>query len=499
MNYPNIYRGIVIQDNDPNHAGRVKVFVPEVNVTLLKNWNQSKTEDKFITHIGDNTGTSLTPEIQDRLRKVLPWAEVMLPTFGMSTPAFYQADTNKSFIGNDNGLTSQESNKNNQAFQQDKTDETNRKNNPPAPDNTAKAPRQTVDQTNLNIGKVSCIPMDCGSTAAQNNTMKFPSIYLSYSKNTCIANMAQNLPQSYSLCDNNIVPPSPTNPVNDFSTPNNTTISNIELALENPDIFVNGKKIDVNSTIFGIKCFVPTNSNYIKYNPPILFAPSTSSNIPSNYSDIPIKMNINGSNKIDQNFYFVGTSGTQYTYKGGNMTININANNIQSTTLYTNGQPTQISKIQKILPLIIAVLGLLNSSNNITMPRGASNSPMISRGGGGSDLYNRVNSPLLPANIRKNSLLGGSNNASRETQNLGRNNLTDHPTTTQPNLQGKPDVDGPYRPSNQGNNFKGMVSIPSPGAHVFVRFEQGDANRPIIVGTFAAKNDYENIYGVEAK
>ena len=494
--YDRTYRGIVIQDNDPNHAGRVKVFVPEVNITLLKNWNQSKTDDKMITHMGDNTGTSLTPEIQDRLRKMLPWAEIMLPTFGMSTPAFYHASSNKSFGGNDGGLTSQDSNKTTQAFQQDQTEENNRKNRAYTPDPLGKPPRQSTDQTNLNIGKPTCLPMDCGNSSNQNNNFTFPSIYLSYEKNSCVANLAQSLPKSYSLCQNNIIPPSPSNPVNDAGSLNNTTISNIELSIENPIILVNGKQVDVNATIFGVKCFVPTNNNTINYNPPILFAPSVTNVIPANYSDIPIKMNINGSNKINTDFFFTGNSGALYSYKSGNITINIAANNILNTTLYTNGGVTQMSKIQKILPLIITGLGLLTSLSNIIMPRGSARSPMISRGGGGSNLYSNVNSNLLPDKIRRNSLLGGSNNASRETQNQGRNNLTQYPSDTQANLQGKPDTGGPYRPSDQGNNFKGIVSIPSPGAHVYVRFEQGDANRPIIIGTFAGKNDFEAIYGV---
>ena len=496
IRYDSEYRGIVIQDNDPNHAGRVKVFVPEVNATLLKNWNQNKTEDKMITHMGDNTGTALTPEIQDRLRKMLPWAEVMLPTFGMSTNAFYHANSNKSFGGNDGGLTSQDSNKTAQAFQQDQTDENNRKNTTYTPDSLGKSPRQTVDQTNLNIGKPTCLPMDCGTSANQNNNFTFPSIYLSYEKNFCVANLAQSLPKSYSLCENNIIPPSPTKPLNDFSTLNNTTISNIELSVENPTILINGKTVDVNSTIFGVKCFVPTSNTTINYNPPILFAPSTTNVIPPNYTDIPIKMNINGSNKISSDFFFTGTSGALYSYKSGNITLNIAANNIVNTTLYTNGGATSMSKIQKILPLIITGLGLLANLKNIIMPRSPARSPMISRGGSGSNLYSNVNSNLLPDKIRRNSFLGGSNNASRETQNQGRNNLTSYPSDTQPNLQGKPDVGGPYRPSDQGNNFKGIVSIPSPGAHVFVRFENGDANRPIITGTFAGRNDYESMYGV---
>lgn len=495
--YFDTYRGIVIQNNDPHNAGRVKVFVPEVNITLLKNWNKQLNEDKNITHLGENTGTSLTPEIQDRLRKMLPWAEVSFPIFGMSSPAFFDAAANKSYIGNDGGLTSQDSNKTTEAFQKDASEEKNRQGSSPAPDNFAKAPRQTIYQGDINTGRTMCLPTNCGSGNPNQNS--FPSIYFSYKKDSCIYDKVQLQPKTYLLCDSTIIPPSDDNPLDDFSTDKNTTISQITLDIQNPDISVNNKKVDVNATIFGIKCFIPINNNHINYNPPILFETSTSTSFPADYNNIPIKMTINGSNKITRDFYYSSSNGNNFVYKGGDMTIGINANNIQKITLATNGSPTKISKLQKILPLIIANLGLLQTLGNIIMPRGSSRGPMISRGGGGSELYNRVNSNLLPEKTRRNSLIGASNNASRYTQNLGRANSTDYKSDTNANLQGKPDMNGPYRPSDQNNNFKGMVSIPTPGAHVYVRFEKGDPQRPIVVGTFASQNDFKNIFGVDSK
>ena len=42
MDYNGLYRGIVIQNNDPQQIGRVKVYVPGINLNQTKNWNQNK-------------------------------------------------------------------------------------------------------------------------------------------------------------------------------------------------------------------------------------------------------------------------------------------------------------------------------------------------------------------------------------------------------------------------------------------------------------------------
>ena len=37
--YFGIYNGIIIQNNDPLHAGQVKVWVPSISPTVYKNFN----------------------------------------------------------------------------------------------------------------------------------------------------------------------------------------------------------------------------------------------------------------------------------------------------------------------------------------------------------------------------------------------------------------------------------------------------------------------------
>ena len=91
------YKGIVIQNNDPEHRGRVKVWVPQVNATMYEEWNQLAS-DKYRTDItsaqhvflGQNVLSNLTP-ILLRLKEKLPWAELSQPLIGSGSSGFFQA------------------------------------------------------------------------------------------------------------------------------------------------------------------------------------------------------------------------------------------------------------------------------------------------------------------------------------------------------------------------------------------------------------------------
>jgi len=85
------YVGIVVQNDDPDRAGKVKVFVPHVSATVYKNWvgNRINKKFRFIGGNIDNTiqeslsgtnGTTegLTPIIEE-LKVVLPWAQRAAP------------------------------------------------------------------------------------------------------------------------------------------------------------------------------------------------------------------------------------------------------------------------------------------------------------------------------------------------------------------------------------------------------------------------------------
>lgn len=59
------------------------------------------------------------------------------------------------------------------------------------------------------------------------------------------------------------------------------------------------------------------------------------------------------------------------------------------------------------------------------------------------------------------------------------------------------DTKPPLIPPNQFSTTKGMVSIPSPGAHVWVMFENGDPNYPIVLGNILGKGDYHGVYEIQ--
>lgn len=77
--------GIVIDNNDPEHRGRVQVFVPHIMPTLYEDWNK-KGEDIRIKCVADNVPEGLTSEIVEKLKKILPWAEAASPIIGQSSP-----------------------------------------------------------------------------------------------------------------------------------------------------------------------------------------------------------------------------------------------------------------------------------------------------------------------------------------------------------------------------------------------------------------------------
>lgn len=77
------YLGFVIQNNDPDMAGKIKVFVPHISSTVYNNWVRSL-NDKRINFIGNNIKEEITG-ILPELKKILPWAECAAPLVGESS------------------------------------------------------------------------------------------------------------------------------------------------------------------------------------------------------------------------------------------------------------------------------------------------------------------------------------------------------------------------------------------------------------------------------
>jgi len=71
------YLGIVVQNNDPQQRGRVKVFVPDITAATYSGW-QNTLNDKKFNFVGNNINSSVTDILSD-LKKQLPWAECAAP------------------------------------------------------------------------------------------------------------------------------------------------------------------------------------------------------------------------------------------------------------------------------------------------------------------------------------------------------------------------------------------------------------------------------------
>lgn len=120
MDYPKYngnYVGIVLQNNDPQYRGRVKVFVPHISPTVYKGWNDTN-EDKNFSFIGalttNETGTTtdsisgLTTgtltKVLDNLKNILPWAEMAAPLAGGGASGRYNATTGLASISDSSNI-----------------------------------------------------------------------------------------------------------------------------------------------------------------------------------------------------------------------------------------------------------------------------------------------------------------------------------------------------------------------------------------------------------
>jgi len=96
--FNSIYLGIVVQNNDPQKRGRVKVFVPHLSPTVYENW-VGDNKDKFFKSIDGN----LEP-IMAKLKTILPWAEVSCPLTSENTSKRYNNYTNKATSSDTNSF-----------------------------------------------------------------------------------------------------------------------------------------------------------------------------------------------------------------------------------------------------------------------------------------------------------------------------------------------------------------------------------------------------------
>jgi hypothetical protein len=81
------YLGIVIQNNDPEMGGKIKIWVPEISPSIYKNWDESN-KDKQFKFVGKNINSDLTDILED-LKQILPWADSASPIIGNVAPGKY--------------------------------------------------------------------------------------------------------------------------------------------------------------------------------------------------------------------------------------------------------------------------------------------------------------------------------------------------------------------------------------------------------------------------
>ena len=93
MTYNGFYVGIVIQNDDPEKAGRVKILVPNINATLNE-WHITDTPRDIAFDFADIDNNPELNAVLNKLKIILPWACGALPIFGGSASNIYDSAAN---------------------------------------------------------------------------------------------------------------------------------------------------------------------------------------------------------------------------------------------------------------------------------------------------------------------------------------------------------------------------------------------------------------------
>ena len=101
--YTGNYLGIVVQNNDPEQRGRIKIYVPHINSQVYHGWD-NKLTDKSFKFIGRNINSDLS-DIIDDLKQILPWADCAAPIAGGIGSGRYNAHLDHGTISDSSKLT----------------------------------------------------------------------------------------------------------------------------------------------------------------------------------------------------------------------------------------------------------------------------------------------------------------------------------------------------------------------------------------------------------
>ncbi len=455
--YDGYYKGLVIQNDDSSEMmGRVKVFVPQVSMALLEGWTKDRTKNRMFTGLGQNLESSLTPELLQRLKEALPWAQIKHPIFGMGTSLTYHADIDYAEKSNDSDSSDQQKTVNK---------------------NTRETPQTSVSTALAASPKPAPVKSD--------TTPSIPAY---------VANSTAVIPTEASPA-----------PVNNAVQSDN--IAGITIEYNNPVFNTRNKRqrlFNSTFTIDGLTGMVDSSgsSQVNTYRGPTTLRYALPSGQQTTTPYIPVKIIPVSSDKPQT------LQSNMLVYKNGQLISSDNKTVVDTSDItniiITPGLSGPVSLDSKRLG---GIAPLINEYT--TLPTAPTSSPILpptivnpnthNVGGGGSAMNALTFSDILPFDGLTKSIIGGSNPNSiiNQTRKTEPDKQTDPKKTKQPNTQVPPKTQPELRSSTQSEKVKGMISIPAVGSHVSVYFENGDHMFPIVDGVFYSQEDVKGIYDVQ--
>jgi hypothetical protein len=458
--YDGYYKGIVIQSDDPEQIGRVKVFVPQVSMALLEGWTKDRTKNRMFTGLGQNLESSLTPELLQRLKEALPWAQIKHPIFGMGTSITYHADIDYAEKSNDSDSSVQQKTVNK---------------------NTPETPQTSVSSALASTSKPEPTKSD--------TTPSMPAY---------VANS--------STAADPVQPPAPI-PTTISTASQSDNIAGVTIEYNNPVFNARNRRQRLFNSSFTIDDLTgridSSGTRQVNtYSGPATIRYALPSGQSTTTPNIPIKVLPVGSDKpqVIQSNILVYKNGQLISSDNKTVIDTSDITNIIITPGISGPIDLESKRLSGISPLIKEYTATPTTiSSAPILPPSIISPNSHNAGGGGSALNALTFSDILPFDALTKSIIGGSNPNSiiNQTKKTEPDKQTDPKKTKEPNTQVPPKTQPELRSSTQSEKVKGMISIPAVGSHVSIYFENGDYMFPIVDGVFYSQEDVKGIYDVQ--